>query len=108
MEEKVLPPSIGTTLKIAVTANLGTNIHLEDVDFECKFFTGVGNRAPLTVRKEDMLYVSADEYIAVVDTSVVGTGEYWLQMTAYVPDDDVVGGIRIEKATAPTGIRVKS
>jgi len=108
MEEKVLPPSIGTTLKIAVTANLGTNIHLEDVDFECKFFTDMGNRRALELRKEDMLYISADEYIAVVDTNVVGTGEYWLQMTAYVPDDDVVGGIRIEKATAPTGIRVKS
>lgn len=102
----VLPPTRGTDLKFCVTADLGNNIHLDDVDFKCRFFrSGLNNGQ--TVEKKDMARISADEYLAVVDTKVIGSGEYYMVFSAKIPDGDVPDGFRDEVVTVPTGINVK-
>ena len=101
----ILPPSKGTEIKISVTAELGADIHMDDVDFECEFYgTFVQNK--VTVRKEEMIRIDADEYVAIVDSAVVGTGQYYMRFTAYIPDTDMDDGLRTEVVTIPTGIRV--
>lgn len=103
-EKQILPPSNGTTLKFSVTADLGKDIHMSDVSFKCEFLNKYGKK--MLVEKANMVYVSDDEYIAVVDTRLIGTGEYWMRFTAEIPDTDVDGGLRTEVVTVPTGINI--
>lgn len=103
-EKTILPPSIGTILKFSVTADLGTGIHMSDVSFKCEFLNRFGKK--ILIDKSEMIYVSDDEYIAVVDTKLIGTGEYWMRFTAEIPDTDVESGFRTEVVTKPTGINV--
>lgn len=102
---QILPPSIGTTLKLLVTADLGDNIHLEDVDFTCVFFRA-GLRNSQTIEKQEMIRMDKDEYIAVVDTKIIGTGEYYMKLSARIPDNDVEGSLRDEVVVVPANIRV--
>ena len=102
---QILPPSIGTTLKLLITADLGDNIHLEDVDFTCVFFRE-GLRNGLTIEKQEMTRMDKDEYIAVVDTKIIGTGEYYMKLSVRIPDNDVEGSLRDEVVVVPTNIRV--
>lgn len=106
-EIKVLDPSLGTTLKIHVGSGLGNNLTLDDVDFNCKFFTTC-NRG-ITINKGDarMLPLGDGTYIAVVPTREIGTGVYQMRLTAYLPDTDVPGGIREEVVTIDTKIPVR-
>lgn len=107
-EEKVLDPSLGTTLKIHVTAGLGNNYTLDDVDFSCKFFTNYNNKG-IVIDKGDakMLPLGDGTYLAVVPSREVGTGVYMMRLTAFVPDMDVEGGLREEVVTISTGVPVK-
>ena len=106
-ENETLQPSLGTTLKFSVVANLG-DVHMEDVDFSCCFFTGYSQKR-VEIAKGDnrMLHVGRDSYIAVVDTEDVGAGQYYMKFTAMIPDTDCESGFRQEVVTVPTGINVK-
>lgn len=108
-ENKILPPSVGTELKISVTANLGNDIHMADVDFTCCFYTDY-SRKRVEISKGDgkMLYISNDLYIAIVDTKEIGAGQYYMKFTAKIPDTDCEDGFREEVVTIPTGINVKN
>jgi len=101
----VLPPAKGTKLKLSVTADLG-DLSMDDVDFNCTFFRADATSRKQTVTKEEMVRIDRNEYVAVVDTAVIGAGEYYLKFTAYLPDTDVSDGIRPEVVSVPTGIRV--
>ena len=49
--EKVLTPSVGTKLKLNVHADVGSGLHMSDVEFECMFYTNNASRRSLTVKK---------------------------------------------------------
>lgn len=94
--------------------DLGTiyklNIHIgglpgtmDDVDFHCKFWT---YRKELTVEKKDMIRIDENNYMAVVDSSLLGRGTLKVQTTVLVPDTDVDGGVRREIYTEYTDIKV--
>lgn len=99
-EIKVLPPSIGTILPICVDANVGQGLHMQDVNFECKFYTETYKKG-IVVNKSEMFFVNEDEYIALVDSSKIGVGQYWLKFTAYVPDPRLDSGVRPEVVDIP-------
>lgn len=101
-----LPPSLGTELKLNVNAELGNNLHLADVDFFAVFYV-IGQERTLKVKKKNMVRVDDDNYIAVVDSSKIGTGEYWMQLTVYLSDADCIDGERTEVVDVPTGVKVK-
>lgn len=102
---QILPPTKGTVLKISVQADLG-NVHMADVDFSCRFFKKTIGNSVIT-KKQDMIRISDDEYVAIVDSEIIGTGEYYVEFTANIPDTDVPSGIRKEVVTYNTGINVK-
>lgn len=94
--------------------DLGTiyklNIHIEglpstmdDVDFRCKFYTF---RNELTVYKKEMIRIDENNYMAVVDSSLLGRGKIKVQTTIHVPDTDIPGGIRTEIYTEYTDIKI--
>ena len=100
-----LPPSLGTELKLNVNAELGNNLHLADVDFTATFYTQM--RRSEVFAKEDMVKVDDDNYIAVIDTTNLGTGEYMMKLTAEIPDADCEDGFRTEVVKVSTHIYVK-
>lgn len=106
--ETVLKPCVGTTMKINVSAELGNDLHLgdESVDFECVFYVGDEKRNSQMVKKGEMVKVDDDNYIAVVKTSIVGSGRYKMKITVTFPDSDIPGGRRVEVVRVDTGIPV--
>lgn len=104
MNNVVLPPSLGTELKLNVNADLGNGLHLSDVDFTARFYSSLGKS--VTIDKKDMKKLDDDNYIAVVDSKKVGTGEYWMKLTVQLPDMDCEDGYRSEVVTIPTGVKL--
>lgn len=105
-ENNFLPPSVGTMLKIGITANIGDGIHLSDVDFSCTFYNENRANAKQQFSKSQMIEIDDDNYMGVVDTKILGTGKYGVILDVDVPDDNVEGGYRKEVVRFSTGIKV--
>lgn len=107
-ENNFMPPSVGTTLKIAVTADIGNDKHLSDgdVDFECTFHVEGMLSKKQTYAKSEMTYLDDDTYLAVVDSSKIGVGKYYCLLSVMIPDEDAPDNVRCEKVRFPTYINV--
>lgn len=53
-----------------------------------------------------MIKVDEDNYLALVDTATIGIGNLHITLTAYIPDNDLNGGIRKEVVCVPTNINI--
>lgn len=98
-------PSVGTDLKINVGLDIGSSITMDDAEFVVQFYN---DRKSVTVVKENMIRVDANNYVARLDTSLLGAGEIFAKVTTYVPDADFASGIRREVMRASTGIKIVS
>ena len=108
-KEHVLQPSIGSGLTINVTAGLPSGLHLEDVNFTCEFYssTRVSSKVKtINLSKEQMIKVDADNYIAVLDSKILGSGTVMLKLSVDIPDDNFPEGIRPEVVRFSTGVNV--
>ena len=54
-----------------------------------------------------MIRIDEDNYVAVIDSSLIGRGEIRVQTTVLIPDTDCDGGIRTEIYTEQTGIKIR-
>lgn len=97
--------SIGTELKINLHCEPLDGLHMADYDFRADFYI-YANRVE-TVRKDGMIQADPDNYVALVDTAKLGTGEVWVRLTAEIPDNDFPDGLRTEVVNMSTGITVK-
>ena len=97
-------PIIGTEFKVLVEIEPVDDVHMEDMELTCQFYTRLDN--PLTVTKEQMIKVDADSYIALVDTTGMGAGSLRNRITVDIPDKDFADGYRREIVDIETGIRV--
>ena len=50
----------------------------------------------MEIGKSEMILTEDGEYLFTVDTSVLGTGDYYAYIIAYVPDEDFDDGLRTE------------
>ena len=82
---------VGTGLKFAVTITAEGFDQGED-DWKVVFQCG---RNTIELTKADMV-VEGEDFIATVDTALLGAGTLSATTYAYVPDDDWDGGIRTE------------
>ena len=78
---------LGTTYKLNINIE-GLPGTMDDVDFRCKFWT---YRKELTMDKKDMIRINENNYMAVIDSSLLGRGTIKVQTTVLVPDTDVDG-----------------
>ena len=69
----------------------------------CRFWTW---RDSVTIPKEEMIRLDADNYIAVIDSTKIGRGTIKVQTTVQISDTDCPGGIRTEIYTEDTGIKI--
>jgi len=105
-EKTILPPSVGTELKICVTADIGEFLHLDDVDFTVTVYNDGNYPKELVFEKSELVAVDKDNYIAVVNTELIGIGNYWCKLECKLPDADCPDGYRDEIVRFPTYIKV--
>lgn len=91
----------GTGKVFAVSADPIDGYCLSAYDFSCDFFCNMKSR--LTIKKSEMTKVDDNTYLAMVDTSKIGSGEIMMEMKANIPDTRWEGGYRIEIARIGTG-----
>lgn len=104
--DNFMKPVFGTMLKMNITAQLPDSLHLSDVNFAAFFFCRGMPAGGQNVTKGDMSRVDDDNYLAVVNTRCVGSGEYWCRLTVYIPDTDCPEGVRPEIVVFPCGVAV--
>ena len=94
----------GTEIKINVHIDPIGTLHMDAYDFECKFY--IFPKKFVIVKKEDMVKVDEDNYLAIVDTTDLGIGRLHMTLTAQVPDYDFNNILRREIACVDTGIEI--
>lgn len=84
---------IGSTLRVQVVWSYPADPTktLDNVDFVCKF----QGRNSVTVTKAEM-YQDEDDWFAYVDSADLGVGDFFLEVTAYIPDANAPGGVKID------------
>ena len=71
---------LGTIYKLNVHIG-GLPGTMDEVDFRCKFWT---YRKELTVEKKDMIRIDENNYMAVIDSYLLGRGTIKVQTTVLV------------------------
>lgn len=95
----------GTIFKLNINLTPIDGFHLEDLEFTAEVFTD-SSRKLVVIKKEAAFKVDEDNYILCVDSSDCGSGRYYVRLTVEVPDSQVVGGKRIERATMFSGVTI--
>lgn len=96
---------LGTRFKLNVHMPPTDGAHLSNVDWTATVFVKSGYKK-LEISKQDAIYIDDDNYVIRVDSSLVGAGDYYLTLTANIPDPDFDDGIRVERKTIPTGVHI--
>lgn len=95
---------LGTEFKINVHIDRLDGFSMDDIEFECEFYT-FRNRKTV-VKKQDMVRVDQDNYLAMIDSSELGVGTIICRVIAYIPDADFDDGFRTEVEEVSTGITI--
>lgn len=112
MNQRTIQENVGTELKFNVSITPMNDVHMDDYDFECTFYPyvrsgKVNHKKSVVVTKAEMIRVDADNYIACVDTTVIGAGEIMLRVAAHLPDEEMPGdGLRTEIVSLSTGTKI--
>lgn len=93
----------GTQVKLNIHIEPLGSLSMADYDFECKFF--IFPKKFVLITKNDMIKVDNNNYLAMVDTTGLGTGQMHLTLTAFIPDTDFES-VRREVVCVNTGINV--
>lgn len=94
----------GTQLKLNIHIDPLGDLHMEDYDFECKFY--IFPKRFITITKQEMVKIDADNYVVIVDTTDLGIGLLHMSLIAHLPDQDFSDITRKEIACVDTGITV--
>ena len=78
---------------------------MDDYDFSVEAFTS--EVRVVTFSKQQMHRVDSNNYIVIVDTTLVGPGRLMVRVIAHVPDTDMDAGTRREIEVIDTEINIK-
>ena len=95
----------GTEFKVNINMIPLDNRHMEEVEWECLVFTETSHKT-ITINKREAIKVDRDNYIIRIDSNVCGAGDYYVTLTAYIPDEQFASGFRTEKRTMFTGVTI--
>lgn len=95
---------IGTDIKINVHLDRLDGYRMSDIDFTCDFFIYTNRK--ITVKKEEMVKVDDDNYIACFESTKLGVGKIMCRVTACIPDADFEDGLRTEIETVDTNVTI--
>lgn len=84
----------GTQKKINIHIESINDLTMDDYDFTIKVYT----RPPecIIVTKDEMMRIDPENYVALIDTSTLHSGELKVEITVNIPDADFPDGYRKE------------
>ena len=94
--------SVGTEYKVNIHMEPMGEIHLADCEVVAEFHTGTSRKHIIT--KQEMRKVDDDNYIAIVDSAMTGSGKLGVKLILGLPDADCDDGVRKEVQNLDTGI----
>ena len=93
---------LGTELKININVEPVDNVHLAECEFVATFYAN--SEKSLTINKSEMIYKDIDNYIALVDSQLLGKGLVRMKLEVEIPDKDFPDGYRKEIGVVCTNI----
>lgn len=94
----------GSQIKLNIHIEPLGDLHMEDYDFECKFY--IFPKRFIIISKSEMVKIDADNYVVLVDTTDLGVGQLHMSLTANLPDEDFPTVTRKEIACVDTGVTI--
>lgn len=101
---------LGTELKLRVGIEPMGDLHMSQYDFDIEAYCN--EKSVVTASKKgealtNLVKDDEDNYIALIDTSVIGVGKLKCRVVAYIPDTDFTDdGVRTEVTVTDTGITI--
>lgn len=100
---------LGTELKLKVNIEPMDGYHMDAYDFEVEAFCN--DKSVATASKKDGVLTNLvrhdeDNYLALIDTSIIGVGKLKCRVVAYLKDTDFSDGLRTEVVVMDTGITI--
>lgn len=100
---------LGTEIKLNIHIDPIGELTMEDYDFTVEAYCSA--KKSLIINKSDAIpVVGADgktnDYIILIDTSEIGTGNLKCKITAYIPDGDFKDEERTEVSIKESGIEI--
>lgn len=95
---------LGSELKLNVSiAPIGT-LTMDDYNWVIEVWTSA--KRVVTIEKKDSKKVDENNYIILVDTADIGTGDLKCKVNAQIPDGDFADNYRTEIVVIDTGIKI--
>ncbi len=88
---------VGTRLKLAVVITC-EGFSMDDDEWEVMV---TRDTKSVVITKEEAFLGNDGRWYVLVDTDALGVGMAWITSTAYVPDDDMEGGVRVAVLRRP-------
>ena len=88
--------TLGSETKIAFSAELPDGITMASIPFAVTVYNADKKDAAITTDKDECIRVNDNEYVVLVDTSLLGVGIYMLSICVQIPDSDFTSGYRKE------------
>lgn len=93
-DETIDEVPIGSNVKLVFSADLPNDLTLSDVNFTAKVWTAGKS---VTYTKGNCIATDdPNAYLALVDSTTLGVGEYLITLTVQIPDTDYTSGYRQE------------
>lgn len=98
---------LGSDVKIAFTADLPDDLLLKDVDFSVMVYNNSQVDKQMEYQKADCIMLEGGaDYVALINTTLLGIGSYLLKLTVQIPDTDYQSGYRKEVVKINPHIKV--
>lgn len=102
----------GNRIEVCQGTELKMNIHLEPIDgytmdaynFSCVAYCSVSKK--IIAKKSDCKRIDSSNYMMIVDTNLLSTGDLNILVLADIPDSDMSDMIRTEPIVIDTQIRI--
>lgn len=95
---------LGTELKLNISIDPVGDLTMDDYDFVVEMYCSA--KKSITIPKSEAIKIDANNYVVLVDTEIVGTGELKCKVIANVPDADFPDMIRTEVVAINTEITI--
>lgn len=97
----------GSELKLNINIEPFGGVTMDDYDFNCDIYCNKSENV-IHYKKSELVRVDENNYIALVDSTILGVGTIKCKVTAYVPDNDFDDGLRTEVIAINTGIKIRT
>lgn len=95
---------LGTELKLNIHIEPIGDITMDDYNFEVEIYCSP--KKTIVIPKSDAIKIDENNYIVLIDTNIVGTGDLKCKVTAHIPDADFDDDFRTEIVAIDTGINI--